>query len=161
MELLSIKVDGVFDDGNGRLFPAPLMLIPACVQCMRRCTCYCDSCGLPLCESCLPCSNCVKTPEDTPRTIIETYESGETGSTNDLIVTIIPSPYETLQEEVKRVTLEWGTLVKTSVPLGECFIEDEITGRYFGTSIDNLPDTQYIHILRCVLKLCKPTCYIG
>ena len=142
MEIISLKIQAVFDDGNGRLIPQelPCMLIPACSHCLRPGACICHQCGLPLCDSCATtdhiCQNfAVKTPslENTPRTIIEECESGDSGSTKELVVTTIPSIYEQI-EASDYVPLEDDTiLAKAMTTLGDILIQDEFVSRYFGT----------------------------
>ena len=140
MDVVSLKISGVFDDGTGRLIPAemPCILIPGCLQCgTPTMDSKCETCGLPYCPLCLPCPNCVETPEEnTSRTFIESCEVGDSGSTEELVVKILPSLYEKLRED-DYVVIEDGFIAKTHIPLGECFIDDEIVGRYFGTSIDD------------------------
>jgi hypothetical protein len=140
MELLSdsVKISGVFDDGTGRLFPyeLPCMLVPACAVCAAPACVYCEICGSPVCGSCMPCT-CLK---NAPRTIIESCENGDSGSTQELTLTIMPSLYEQVRGEEDRIPLEDGILVKTYVALGECYIEDEVISRYFATSLDSLSE---------------------
>jgi len=95
----------------------------------------------------------VKTPENTPRTIIESCENGDSGSTEELKVTILPGLYEKLRGEEDRIALDDGVLVKIGFALGESYIQDEVVGRYFGTSIDSLPEFHpCIYSLKSVLS---------
>jgi len=138
--LVSLKFSAVFDDGTGRLFPAelPCMLVPACVKCLAM-EGVCAKCATFYCHACSTCQNCcLKTPsENTPRAIIESCELGDSGSTKELVVNILPNLYEQLRETTDEyVALEDDSfIVKMPIPLGDCFIEDEVVGRYFGTSV--------------------------
>ena len=140
--LVSVKISAVFDDGNGRLIPSdlPCMLVPACTICTApTMEANCETCGLPYCSRCLPCSNCVKTPSETPRTIVESCSiSGDSGSTEELVVTILPNVYERLRTTNEDLTLEDGVLVRCTLSLGECKIEDEVVSRLFGTSVEHI-----------------------
>ena len=76
----------------------------------------------------------MKTPsENTPRTVIEECESGDSGSTKDFVVTIVPSLYEQMQNS-DYVPLEDETIfAKCKTDLGDCVIQDEFVDRFFGT----------------------------
>ena len=163
MEIVSLKMSAVFDDGYGRLFPSELpctmvpMMIPACPTCLAPALDEkCEHCGLQYCSLCMTSHTCqynVKTPENTPRTIIESCENGDSGSTEELKVTILPGLYEKLRGEEDRIAIDIGILAKIEVALGEICIQDEVVGRYFGTSIDSLPEFHpYIYYLKNVLS---------
>ena len=74
---------------------------------------------------------------DTPRTFVESITTGGSGSTEELVVTTLPSLFEQLRDScVESITLPHrGYLVRRELPLGECEIEDEIGMRKFGTSL--------------------------
>ena len=146
MEVVSLKMSAVFDDGNGRLFPGemPFMMVPACLNCFAPAMdCKCEHCGLPYCSSCVAsshtCQGCtVKTPsENTPRTIIEECESGDSGSTKELVVTILQSLYEQIKINDYVALDDDNLLAKSDIPLGECLIQDEFVDRFFGTCVDD------------------------
>ncbi len=64
--------------------------------------------------------------------------TADTGSTEELVVTVVPKLYEQLCDSTQqRVVLPSGVLLRLPLPLGECLIEDEIGSRYFGTSTDD------------------------
>jgi hypothetical protein len=78
--------------------------------------------------------------DDTPRTIVESLSTADTGSSvpEELIVTTLPSLYERLREEkVDTIRVPNGLLMRHAVKLGEQIIEDEVGNRKFGTSVDD------------------------
>ena len=92
--------------------------------------------------------NCVATPpvtedgfEDTPRTIVESTSTADTGSSvpEELILTTLPSLYEKLRDlqGLESIRVPNGLLMRHAVKLGEQMIEDEIGKRSFGTSVDD------------------------
>ena len=141
MEIVSLKMTAICDDGSGRLFPSdlPCMLVPPCSNCFAPAVDgNCETCRLSYCPSCThTCENWnLKTPsENTPRTIVSECQSGDSGSTKELVVTILPSFYEQLKGN-DYVPLEDETiLAKANIPLGEVLIQDEFVERYFGTCL--------------------------
>ena len=63
-------------------------------------------------------------------------------------MTILPGLYDKLRGEDDRITIGIGILAKIEVALGEIHIQDAVVGRYFGTSIDGLPEFH-----RCIYSL--------
>ena len=55
-------------------------------------------------------------------------------------MTILPGLYDKLRGEDDRIAIGIGILAKIEVALGEIHIQDEVVGRYFGTSIDSPPE---------------------
>ena len=94
--------------------------------------CVCDVSG----------PNCVAPPSvpdeagDTPRPFVESITTGGSGSTEELVVTTLPSLFEQLRDScVESITLpRLGYLVRCELPLGDCEIDDEIGMRKFGSS---------------------------
>ena len=144
MDLVSLRLSGVVADG-GRLVPMPdipFTLAPVCAMCTGpSLVAPCEFCGIPYCERCLPCPNCVATPgttteaSSTPRTIAA-ESSADTGSTEEFV--ILPTLYQQLTESPDDpISLSGGYLVRLPLCVGNAWIEDEIGGRWFGTSVDD------------------------
>lgn len=67
--------------------------------------------------------------------MVESIATGGSGSTDELIVTTLPTLYDQLRDSRETsITLPFGFLVRRELPLGEFDIEDEIGTRGFGTS---------------------------
>ena len=103
----------------------------------------CETCGLPFCARCLPCPNCVATPETTdgpdeeatpPTTPLESV--ADTGSTQESAQP--PCLYEGLRDEsLESFSVPGGLVVRRAIDLGSCTIEDEVGSRTFGTACDD------------------------
>ena len=145
MEIVSMKFSAVLTDESGRLFPSdlPCMLVPACLSCFAPALHgNCEHCVLPFCSSCMvshTCESCnTKTPsENTPRTIIDECESGDSGSTKELVVTILQSLYEQIRINDYVALDDDNILAKSYIPLGECLVQDEFVDRFFGTCVND------------------------
>ena len=84
---------------------------------------------------------CIATPsvtDDSPRTVVESIETGGSGSTEELVATTRPSLYQELRDPQKKsIALPFGTLLRRAVMLGDLEVEDEIGTRAFGTSVED------------------------
>ncbi len=89
----------------------------------------------------LPGPICIATPsvtDDSPRTVVESVGTGGSGSTEELVATVLPTLYDELRDpQMKSFELPFGTLLRRAVPLGDVVVEDEIGARPFGTSVND------------------------